>query len=252
VRTAELEAGGVSSSSASSSSASSSASSVSYGNPTKLSVLRAVGRRLVPHLVEATIVPTLLFYLSFVTFGAVAAYVSALAWSTWAIGRRVVRGAPVPAILLLAGIGLAVRTLFALASGSTFVYFMQPVLGKFALSGVFLLSVAQGRPLIGRFARDFCTMPADIEARAGIVRLYRHLTYLWAGVNLAAAAVSLLLLLTLPVTAFLAIKPFVGWLITSAGIALTVSASVHVARRECLLAAISPNGALSARCRLNG
>jgi uncharacterized membrane protein len=132
------------------------------------------------------------------------------------------------------------------------VYFMQPVLGKFALSGVFLLSVAQGRPLIGRFARDFCTMPADIEARAGIVRLYRHLTYLWAGVNLAAAAVSLLLLLTLPVTAFLAIKPFVGWLITSAGIALTVSASVHVARRECLLAAISPNGALSARCRLNG
>jgi hypothetical protein len=189
VRTAEVEADG-------------SPSTPSYGNPTKLSVLRAVARRLVPHLVEATLVPT-------------------------------------------------IRTLFALASGSTFVYFMQPVLGKFALSGVFLLSVAQGRPLIGRFARDFCTMPADIEARAGIVRLYRHLTYLWAGVNLAAAAVSLLLLLTLPVTAFVAIKPFVGWLITSAGITLTVAASVQVARRECLLAAISPNGALSARCRLS-
>jgi hypothetical protein len=95
-------------------------------------------------------------------------------------------------------------------------------------------------------------MPAEIEARPGIVRLYRRLAYLWAGVNLAAAAVSLLLLLTLPVTAFLAIKPFVGWVITSAGIALTVSASVHVARRECLLAAISPNGALGARCGLQG
>jgi hypothetical protein len=32
----------------------------------------------------------------------------------------------------------------------------------------------------------------------------------------------------------------VGWSITSAGIALTLSASVHVARRECLLAAIEP------------
>jgi hypothetical protein len=40
-------------------------------------------------------------------------------------------------------------------------HFFQPVLGKVALSGVFLLSVAQGRPLIGRFARDFCTMSPD-------------------------------------------------------------------------------------------
>ena len=224
----------------------------SYGNLSKLSVLGAVGRRLLPHLVEATVVPTVLFYLSFVILGPVAAYLSALAWASWAIGRRIVRGVQVPAILLLAGVGLAIRTLFALASGSTFVYFFQPVLGKVALSGVFLLSVAQGRPLIGRFARDFCTMSPDIEARPGVVRLYRHLTYLWAGVNLAAAAVSLLLLLTLPVSAFLAVKPFIGWLLTSTGIALTVSASVHVARRECLLAAISPNGALSARCGLQG
>lgn len=225
---------------------------LSYGNPSKLSVLKAVARRLLPHLVEATLVPTVLFYLSFLILGPVAAYLSALAWSSWAIGRRVVRGVPVPAILVLAAVGLTIRTSFALASGSTFVYFFQPVLGKVALSGVLLLSVAQGRPLIGRFARDFCTIAPDIEARPGIIRLFRHLTYLWAGVNVAAAAVSLLLLLTLPVSAFLAVKPFVGWVITSAGIGLTVSASVHVARRESLLAAISPNGTLSARCGLHG
>jgi hypothetical protein len=221
-----------------------------YEEPTKRSVLAAVARRLVPHLIEATAIPTVLFYVSFMAFGAVAAYVSALAWASMAIGRRVLRGAPVPAILLLAGIGLTIRTLFALASGSTFVYFMQPVLGKFALSGVFLLSVALGRPLIGRFARDFCTMPPDVQARPGVVALFRRLTYLWAGVNLAAAAVSLVLLLTLPIATFLAVKPFVGWVITSAGIVLTVSASVHAARRECLLATISPNGALTAHCGL--
>jgi len=121
-----------------------------YGNLSKLSVLGAVTRSLLPHLVEATVVPTGLFYLTFTMIGPVAAYLSALAWASWAIGRRILRGVQVPAILLLAGVGLAIRTLFALASGSTFVYFFQPVLGKVALSGVFLLSVAQGRPLIGR------------------------------------------------------------------------------------------------------
>ena len=67
------------------------------------SVLTAVARRLVPHLIEATAIPTALFYLSWVTLGPIAAYTTALAWSSVAIGRRLVRGVPVPAILLLAG-----------------------------------------------------------------------------------------------------------------------------------------------------
>ena len=37
-------------------------------NPSKLSVVKAVGRRMVPYLIEATIIPTALFYVFLITF----------------------------------------------------------------------------------------------------------------------------------------------------------------------------------------
>ena len=40
--------------------------------------------------------------------------------------------------MLLAGIGITVRTMFTLASGSSFVYLFHPVLGKVVLAGVFV------------------------------------------------------------------------------------------------------------------
>jgi uncharacterized membrane protein len=218
-----------------------------YSVPTRGGVLLAVARRLLPRLIEATVVPTTLFYLSFMIFGVVAAYAVALAWSYLSVGRRMVAHRPVPTILLLASIGLTVRTIFALLSGSTFVYFLQPVFGKVLLSAVFVGSIAIGRPLIASFAQDFCAMPPEIASRPGVVRLYRQLTYLWAGLNLAMAVLTLIFLLTLPMGTFVAIRSFMGWAITSAGVALTVSASVQAARREGLLATVSPDGTLCAR-----
>ena len=38
-------------------------------HPTKLSVVRAVGRRMVPYLVEATLIPTVLFYVFLASIG---------------------------------------------------------------------------------------------------------------------------------------------------------------------------------------
>jgi hypothetical protein len=218
-----------------------------YAHPTKLMVLFAVGRRLVPHLIEATLIPTGLFLLTMSFVGTVAAYVVALVWSYLAVGRRVIRREPIPGILLLASLGISMRTAVALASGSTFMYFFQPVLGTVALSGFFLLSIAAGRPIIARFARDFCPLPPEIESRPSIVKLYRRLTYLWAAVNLTAAAATLTLLMTLPLPAYVAIKPVTCWVITTAGIVLTVSASVRVARHEGLQASVSSDGMLSAR-----
>jgi hypothetical protein len=218
-----------------------------YSTPTKLMVLIAVGRRLVPHLIEATLIPTALFLLTMTFVGTVAAYLVALIWAYAAVGRRLISREPVPGILLLASLGISMRTAFALASGSTFVYFFQPVLGTVALGGFFLLSIAFGRPIIARFARDFCPLPPEIEARPAIVSLYRQLTYLWAAVNLVAAAATLTLLITLPLPAYVAVKPVTCWVITTTGIVLTVSASVRVAHREGLQAIVSPDGTLIAR-----
>ena len=217
--------------------------------PHPVAVLRAVGRRLLPSLIEATLVPTLLFYAVFALVGATGAFIAALGWSYVAIGRRLASRTPIPGIMILASIGITLRTAFAIASGSSFVYFVQPVLGTLVLSAVFVISVIIRRPLIGRFASDFCALEPGIASRPGVVRLYGHLTYLWAAVNLCAATATLVMLLTMPVGAFVAVRPVVCWLLTLTGIVITVSASVRAVRREGLLLAITSGGTLSAAVR---
>ena len=53
-------------------------------HPSKLSVVFAVVRRLVPYLIEATLIPSVLFYAFLVTFGLLSGFLAALGWE---IGR---------------------------------------------------------------------------------------------------------------------------------------------------------------------
>ena len=71
-----------------------------------------------------------------------------------------------------------------------------------------------GRPLITRFAADFCPLSPDVQIRPAVVQLFRRLTYLWAAVNAMAAAVSLTLLLTVPVAVFVGTATVSAWVIT--------------------------------------
>jgi hypothetical protein len=209
-------------------------------------VLFAVGRRLIPNIVEATLVPSVLFFTAAAIWGLPVAFAAAVGWSYLALGRRVLLRRPVPALLVLGALGLTVRTLLALGSGSAFVYFVQPVIGTVVVGTAFLVSVAIGRPLIGRFARDFCALEPELEAAAGIVSLYRRLTYLWAAVNFAAGITTFVLLQSLPITLFVALRPLAAWTITVTGVVLTVAAAVRVARSEGLTAVVTPGGNLAA------
>jgi intracellular septation protein A len=222
------------------------AGSPTYRHATPVMILRAVARRLGPQLVEATLIPSVLFFTCAVAFGVWVAFVVALAWSYAAVIRRLVSRRAVPALLVLSTVGLSVRTAVALGSGSTFVYFAQPVVGTTVLGLVFLGSALAGRPLIARFAQDFCSLDDAISCRPGVVGLYHRLTYLWAAVNFLAAATTFALLLALPVTAFVALRPVAMWAITATGIVMTVRAAVRAAHRECLLASVGPGGALAA------
>ena len=221
-------------------------------NPSKVSVVRAVGRRMVPYLIEATLIPTALFYLFFITFELKWAIVAALGWTYAALGRRIVTGRPIPGLLVLATLGISVRTLIYLLSGNDFVYFFQPIMRTVATAAMFAVSVRIGRPLIARFAADFCPLSPDLQVRPAIVRLFRRLTYLWAGVNAIAAAVTLALLLTLRVAVFVGTATVSAWIITCSGAVLTVSDSVRTARSERLHTAVVPNGRLHAYVSRSG
>jgi hypothetical protein len=220
-------------------------------HPSKLSVVRAVIRRMVPFLIEATLIPTALFYVVFVTFELKWAILAALCWTYAAVVRRLVVGSPIPGLLVLATVGISVRTGVFLFSHNDFVYFFQPIMRTVATAAMFALSVRLGRPLIARFASDFCPLSPDLQIRPAIIRLFRRLTYLWAGVNAVAAATTLTLLLTVPVAVFVGTSAVSAWVITCTGVVLTVSDSVRTARREGLHTAVASNGRLRAEVALS-
>jgi len=198
-------------------------------------VLMAVGRRSLPHLLEATLIPAILFYVVMMTIGTGAAMVIVLLWTFGAVGRRLVRRKRVPGVLMLATIGLTVRTVVGVLSGSAFMYFIQPVATTVVLSGVFLGSALIGRPLIARLACDFCPMDSAIERRPAVVELFTGLTLLWAGVHLLNAATTFGLLVSLPLGTFVAIKTGASLAITFTAILFTISWAMRTARRENLV-----------------
>jgi uncharacterized membrane protein len=200
----------------------------------RVRVLQAVGRRSLPSLIEATIIPAVLLYVFLVTLGPTPAMLAVLLWSYGAVIRRLIGGHGVPGILQLAVVGLTVRTIVGIASG-TFMYFLQPVATTLALALVFLGSLTFGRPMIARMASDFCPLSPEIACRPGVVRLFSGLTLLWAGVHLLSAATTFTLLVSLPTTTFVAVKTFVSLAITISAIVLTVSWSIRTARAEDLV-----------------
>jgi len=196
------------------------------------SILRAVIRRSGPHVIEASVIPAVLFYGCLVGVGLHAAYLGVLAWSYGVFAVRVARGRPVPPLLVLTMIGISVRTVVAIIAGSPFVYFVQPVLSTVAMSLVFLGSVVIGRPLIASLASEFWPLTSEDVSSPAVSRLFRNLTVLWAGINLATAVTTMVLLMVLPLAAFVAVKQVAGLGITAVGVYVTVSSSLRMARRE--------------------
>lgn len=205
--------------------------------PIELPSPGAIARRTVPHLLEATIIPALLFYVVLVRAGAGAAMVVTSAWSYAALVRRLVRRERVPVILLLGLGGLTARTLVGVLSGSAAMYFVQPVLTTAVMAAVFLGSLAVRRPVVAAMALDFCPIGPEVTSRPGVRRLFRRLTALWAGVHVATGTATLALLVTLPLPSFVLAKTVVCLAITAAGVTATVAMALRTVRAEGLVLA---------------
>jgi len=215
--------------------------------PSRRRVVGAVGRRLVPYLVEATLIPTAIFYAVLATTGELRwALLGALVWSYAAVGRRFFGRRAIPGLLILATLGISVRAGIYLWNNNSFVYFVQPILRTVLTAGLFAGSVVAKRPLIARFADDFCPLAPDVQSRPAVLSLFRRLTLLWAGANGLMAMTSLALLVTVPVPVFVVSATVSAWLVTGTGVVVTVVDAMRTARREGLVTALAPNGALYA------
>ena len=137
-------------------------------------------------------------------------------------------------LLLTAGV-LTLRTVVALASHSTFVYFLQPVLTDLLIGTAFLASALTARPVVARLAGDFYPLTDELHARPAMRRLFRRLTLLWAAALLAKAAVVFTLLVSQPLGTFVLAKSILVPVTNATCIGLTIVAATAVARHEGLL-----------------
>lgn len=197
--------------------------------------LRSVMAGIVVSLAVACVVPAVLFYLVLVGVGIQAAVVVALLWSCGAIVWRHATNRAPSGLLILTVVIMTVRTVAALASGNTFVYFIQPVISDGVVASVFLLSLLTARPVVARLAADFYPMTRDLASRPRVRRLLWRLTLLWGVVCLAKGLVSFWLLESQSLVTFVLVKNITLISMTLLATVATVAASAAVARQEGLL-----------------
>ncbi len=147
--------------------------------------------RAVLHLFETVFAPLGLFYLLFSLTNLTGGLIAAVAWALCAIGWRLVKGISIPMVLVLTTALLVARTVIGFATGSVFLYFLQPTLQNFLYALVLVATVPLRRPLIARLADDFCAFPSTVTSRPGVQRFFRRVSLLWAMVFLTNGVTTL-------------------------------------------------------------
>jgi hypothetical protein len=167
---------------------------------------RVVARQAGRHLIENTIAPLAVFYTALVTLGLHWAFICGVSLWYLTLGYRLVRRQKIPAMLLVGTALVTARAVIGLATGSAFLYFLQPSLGNFAIGALFLGTVAFGRPLAARLGEEFCAIPAEVTAHHRLRGFFRRISLLWAFVFCWNGAVAIWMLVSVPVQQYLLIS----------------------------------------------
>lgn len=189
-------------------------------------------RHAVPTIVLCTVLPVGLFLLGLELIGPWGAMMLGLAWSYGLIAAKLVTRARVPGLLIVGSATLTARTVIAAASGSVFVYFLQPSLGTALVAVAFAASVPLGRPLAERLARDFVPFPPEVFADQRVRRFFLQISLLWAVTQFANAAITIWLLFTQSVGTFVVARTAVSTTLTGFAIAASTAWFFHSMARH--------------------
>ncbi|HEX3907291.1 MAG TPA: VC0807 family protein [Mycobacteriales bacterium] len=186
-------------------------------------------------LLMANVVPSVLFFLCLRAGNVWTALIAALVWCYGAMAWRLRTKRRASGLLMISMVGLTAKTVLALASGSTFIYFLQPAVTDGIVAVLFLLSLATARPVVARLAGDFYPMNDEVAGRPAIQKLFWRLTLFWAGLCLMKSIVTVFLLENMSTVSFVEAKSVFVLAVVIGGAAVTVAAAVRVAKVEGLL-----------------
>jgi hypothetical protein len=198
----------------------------------RLPSLFGTARHASKSVIEGVVVPLALFYGCLTLFGFRAAIVAALAWSLAAFGARLVWGQRPSAILVLGTVFLIFRTAVSFASGSAFLYFVQPSAASILTAFIFVGSAIVKRPIIERMARELCPLQPELFQRPAVQRFFVQISLLWAAVLLSQAAITIWLLLSTSLRDFLLERAIASYSLTAVAIAISTLWFHHSMRRD--------------------
>jgi hypothetical protein len=189
-------------------------------------------RHALPVIVESVVAPVAAYYCVLLIAGFRGALLGALTWSYLLIGRRLWRRERISTLLLLGTALLTIRTGISFATGSAFVYFIQPTANAFLASLLLVVSALAGRPFTQRFTHDFCPLSPELLARPSVHRFFVRVSFLWAIAMFLNGAVVLALLLTVSTRSFPIERLGATTSLTALAIFLSITWFAHSMRRD--------------------
>jgi hypothetical protein len=194
--------------------------------------LRSMARHAAPGLGESSVAPLLLSTLTMRAAGVVAGLVAGMIWTGLAIFRRRMLGRAIPGLMALGALTGVARIGVALALRNPALVLIQPLVTT-AATGIAFCATARGdRPMPMRLAGDFVPLPDDLRDAPWVRRFFARIAVLW-GVNiLLQVAVSAVMLGSMDTATYLVARAVVGWVLTGAGVGVSVAWFRAAARRH--------------------
>ena len=177
---------------------------------------RPILRQVFVRALFVSLLPMAVFYLTLSLFGLRSAALATAALYYAGLLSRVVRRKPVLAAALFTAGLLGLRTVVIFWTGSTFLYFIQPVIGTVAVATVFAATALAGRPVLDRLAHDFCPFSAEVSTQLRQGRFFSRLSAIWATAYAINAIGTVWLLTTASLNGFLVFKAVLGPVATTA------------------------------------
>jgi len=184
-----------------------------------------------PRFARDAVGPVLGFYLGWKLIGLATGIIAATTMTVaayWWERRRGRTG-------LAAGIGLTIalaQALVGLLSGSPKWYLTPPVIINAAYGLAFLGSVLIRRPLAGVFASETYPFPPQVKASRTFIRVFSHVSVVWAIYLLGRSALRLVVLIRGSVEGFIAVNVLTGFPFSAAIVAWSIWYGVRAFRRS--------------------
>ncbi len=154
--------------------------------------------------------PAVIFLAFLGWFGQTIAIAAALGWSLTVLFVQKRNQERISGLVIMSIVTNVGRSVLAIATGSAFVYFLQPTITTVLVGLALAISVPLGAPLAGKLIHDFCPLDEHTASHPELAKFFNRATLLWAFTSMVNAAITIHLLMTQSITSFVLIKSFLG------------------------------------------